>query len=172
VGTGDRRLDEFQFAESSMPTPMRSTQLLQTHLGREPLYDEDLLKRGGVARVGLDKNAPDFPAGEVSVIATEVSQGLLMPTPNANILYSTLARRPKALPRRFSSIRTRLFFRELIDSDHRRSTPGRIQNYPDDYGVGTNCHRQWRAVDSTRIQPLHQEAPRSRNWRTFRTGPK
>ena len=92
--------------------------------------------------VGYDKNAPDFPAGEVQRDRHGNPTGLLIAKPNANILYSTLAKGPK-LSREDQLNSSRLFFRELnrfgitsvIDAG------GGFQNYPDDYGVVNELHR-------------------------------
>jgi hypothetical protein len=92
--------------------------------------------------LGDDKNAPNFPAGEVQRDRHGNPTGLLIAKPNANILYSTLAKGPK-LSREDQLNSSRLFFRELnrfgitsvIDAG------GGFQNYPDDYGVVDELHR-------------------------------
>jgi predicted amidohydrolase YtcJ len=92
--------------------------------------------------VGYDKNAPGFPAGEVQRDRRGNLTGLLIAKPNANILYSTLAKGPK-LSREDQLNSSKLFFRELnrfgitsvIDAG------GGFQNYPDDYAVVNELHR-------------------------------
>lgn len=56
--------------------------------------------------------------------------------PNANILYSTLAKGPK-LSREDQLNSSRLFFRELnrLGITSAIDAGGGFQNYPDDYGV-------------------------------------
>ena len=134
---------EFQFAERRMPTldeinaAAPDTPVFVMHL-----YDRALLNGAALRAVGYDKNAPDFPAGEVQRDRHGNPTGLLIAKPNANILYSTLAKGPK-LSREDQLNSSRLFFRELnrfgitsvIDAG------GGFQNYPDDYGVVNELHR-------------------------------
>jgi predicted amidohydrolase YtcJ len=106
------------------------------------LYDRVLLNGAALRALGYDKNAPDFPAGEVQRDRHGNPTGLLIAKPNANILYSTLAKGPK-LSREDQLNSSRQFFRELnrfgitsvIDAG------GGFQNYPDDYGVVNELHR-------------------------------
>src|SRR5689334_20811396 len=134
---------EFQFAERRMPTldeinaAAPDTPVFLMHL-----YDSALLNGAALRAVGYDKNAPDFPAGEVQRDRHGNPTGLLIAKPNANILYSTLAKGPK-LSRADQLNSSRLFFRELnrfgitsvIDAG------GGFQNYPDDYDVVNELHR-------------------------------
>jgi len=134
---------EFQFAEGRMPTvdeingAAPDTPVFVMHL-----YDRVLLNGAALRAVGYDKNAPDFPAGEVQRDRHGNPTGLLIAKPNANILYSTLAKGPK-LSREDQLNSSRQFFRELnrfgitsvIDAG------GGFQNYPDDYGVVNELHR-------------------------------
>ena len=134
---------EFQFAERRMPTldeinaAAPDTPVFVMHL-----YDRALLNGAALRTLGYDKNAPDFPAGEVQRDHHGNPTGLLIAKPNANILYSTLAKGPK-LSREDQLNSSRLFFRELnrfgitsvIDAG------GGFQNYPDDYGVVNELHR-------------------------------
>src|SRR5258708_3503197 len=134
---------EFQFAEGRMPTldeinaAAPDTPVFVMHL-----YDRALLNGAALRAVGYDKNAPDFPAGEVQRDRHGNPTGLLIAKPNANILYSTLAKGPK-LSREDQLNSSRQFFRELnrfgitsvIDAG------GGFQNYPDDYGVVNEMHR-------------------------------
>src|SRR4029077_17164255 len=92
--------------------------------------------------VGYTKNTPDPPGGEIQRDKNGNPTGLLVARPNANILYSTLAKGPK-LSREDQANSTRLFMRELnrfgltsvIDAG------GGFQNYPDDYAVIEELHR-------------------------------
>src|SRR5689334_5524408 len=134
---------EFQFAERRMPSldeinaAAPDTPVFVMHL-----YDRALLNAAALRAVCYDKNAPDFPAGEVQRDHRGNPTGLLIANPNANILYSTLAKGPK-LSREDQLNSSRLFFRELnrfgitsvIDAG------GGFQNYPDDYGVVNELHR-------------------------------
>jgi predicted amidohydrolase YtcJ len=134
---------EFQFAERRMPTleeinkAAPDTPVFVLHL-----YDRALLNGAALRAVGYGKDSPEFPAGEVQRDSRGNPTGLLIAKPNANILYSTLARGPK-LSREDQLNSSRLFFRELnrfgltsvIDAG------GGFQNYPDDYGVVNELHR-------------------------------
>jgi predicted amidohydrolase YtcJ len=134
---------EFQFAERRMPTLDEiNTAAPDTPVFVMHLYDRALLNGAALRAVGYDKNVPDFPAGEVQRDRHGNPTGLLIAKPNANILYSTLAKGPK-LSREDQLNSSRLFFRELnrfgitsvIDAG------GGFQNYPDDYGVVNQLHR-------------------------------
>jgi hypothetical protein len=134
---------EFQFAERRMPTleeinaAAPDTPAFVMHL-----YDRALLNGAALRALGYDKSAPDFPGGEVQRDRHGNPTGLLIARPNANILYSTLAKGPK-LSREDQLNSSRLFFRELnrfgitsvIDAG------GGFQNYPDDYAVVNELHR-------------------------------
>jgi len=134
---------EFQFAERRMPTLDEINAVApDTPVFVMHLYDRVLLNGAALRAVGYDKKAPDFPAGEVQRDRHGNPTGLLLAKPNANILYSTLAKGPK-LSREDQLNSSRLFFRELnrfgitsvIDAG------GGFQNYPDDYGVVNELHR-------------------------------
>jgi predicted amidohydrolase YtcJ len=134
---------EFQFAERRMPTLDEiNAAAPETPVFVMHLYDRALLNGAALRALGYDKNAPDFPAGEVQRDRHGNPTGLFMAKPNANILYSTLAKGPKLSPEdQLNS--SRLFFRELnrfgitsvIDAG------GGFQNYPDDYAVVNELHR-------------------------------
>jgi predicted amidohydrolase YtcJ len=100
------------------------------------------LNAAALRAVGYDKNAPDFPAGEVQRDRHGNPTGLLIAKPNANILYSTLAKGPK-LSREDQLNSSRLFFRELnrFGITSAIDAGGGFQNYPDDYGVVNELHR-------------------------------
>src|SRR6516165_4271081 len=104
---------EFQFAERRMPTldeinaVAPDTPVFVLHL-----YDRALLNGAALRAVGYGKDAPEFPAGEVQRDGHGNPTGLLIAKPNANILYSTLAKGPK-LSREDQLNSSRLFFREL-----------------------------------------------------------
>src|SRR5437016_7823606 len=87
---------EFQFAERRMPTldeineAAPETPVLVLHLS-----DRALLNGAALRAVGYGKDSPEFLAGEVRRDSRGNPTGLLIAKPNANILYSTLARGPK-----------------------------------------------------------------------------
>jgi predicted amidohydrolase YtcJ len=134
---------EFQFAERRMPTLEEiNAAAPETPVFVMHLYDRALLNGAALRALGYDKNAPEFPAGEVQRDRRGNPTGLLIAKPNANILYATLAKGP-ALARQDQLNSSRLFFRELnrfgitsvIDAG------GGFQSYPDDYGVVNELHR-------------------------------
>src|SRR5260221_8515150 len=161
---------EFQFAERRMPTldeineSAPDTPVLVLHL-----YDRALLNGAALRAVGYSKDSPEFPAGEVQRDSRGNPTGLLIAKPNANILYSTLARGPK-LSREDQFNSSRLFFRELnrfgltsvIDAG------GGFQNYPDDYGVVNALHRNGelsiRLAYNLFTQKPKQELSDFQNW--------
>src|SRR5712664_583800 len=134
---------EFQFAERRMPTldeinaAAPDTPVFVLHL-----YDSALLNAAALRAVGYTKDTPNPPGGEIQHDKNGNPTGLLIAKPNANILYSTLAKGPK-LSRSDQANSTRLFMRELnrfgltslIDAG------GGFQNYPDDYAVIDDLHR-------------------------------
>jgi predicted amidohydrolase YtcJ len=135
---------EFQFAERRMPTldeinaVAPDTPVFVLHL-----YDSAFLNSAALRAVGYTKETPDPPGGEIQRDKHGNPTGLLIAKPNANILYSTLAKGPK-LSREDQTNSTRLFMRELnrfgltsvIDAG------GGFQNYPDDYAVINDLHRK------------------------------
>src|SRR6201994_1936165 len=135
---------EFQFAERRMPTldeinaVAPDTPVFVLHL-----YDRALLNGAALRAVGYTSETPDPPGGEIQRNKNGNPTGLLIAKPNANILYSTLAKGPK-LSREDQANSTRLFMRELnrfgltsvIDAG------GGFQNYPDDYAVIDELHRK------------------------------
>jgi predicted amidohydrolase YtcJ len=134
---------EFQFAEGRMPTLDEINEVApETPVFVMHLYDRAMLNGAALRALGYDKNAPDFSSGEVQRDRHGNPTGLLIAKPNANILYSTLAKGPK-LSREDQRNSSRLFFRELnrfgitsvIDAG------GGFQSYPDDYGVVNELHR-------------------------------
>ena len=161
---------EFQFAERRMPTldeineAAPDTPVFVLHL-----YDRALLNGAALRAVGYGKDSPEFPAGEVQRDSRGNPTGLLIAKPNANILYSTLARGPK-LSREDQLNSSRLFFRELnrfgltsvIDAG------GGFQHYPDDHGVVNELHRNGelsiRLAYNLFTQKPKQELSDFQNW--------
>jgi predicted amidohydrolase YtcJ len=161
---------EFQFAERRMPTleeinaAAPDTPVFILHL-----YDRALLNAAALRAVGYTKNAPDFPAGEVQRDSRGNPTGLLIAKPNANILYSTLARGPK-LSRQDQLNSSRLFFRELnrFGITSAIDAGGGFQNYPDDYAVVNELHRNGelsvRLAYNLFTQKPKQELQDFQNW--------
>jgi predicted amidohydrolase YtcJ len=134
---------EFQFAERRMPTLEEiNAAAPETPVFVMHLYDRALLNGAALRALGYDKNAPDFPAGDVQRDRHGNPTGLLIAKPNANILYATLAKGP-TLPRQDQLNSSRLFFRELnrFGITSAIDAGGGFQNYPDDYGVVNELHR-------------------------------
>jgi len=133
------------------------------------LYDRALLNRAALRALGYDKNAPDFPAGEVQRDSRGVPTGLLIAKPNAQILYATLAKGPK-LSRQDQLNSSRLFFRELnrFGVTSAIDAGGGFQNFPDDYGVVNELHRNGelsvRLAYNLFTQKPQQELQDFQNW--------
>ena len=106
------------------------------------LYDRAFLNGAALRALGYDKHAPEFSAGEVQRDRHGNPTGLLIAKPNANILYATLAKGP-TLSRADQLNSSRLFFRELnrFGITSAIDAGGGFQNYPDDYGVVNELHR-------------------------------
>ncbi len=135
---------EFQFAERRMPTleeinaAAPDTPVFVLHL-----YDRAFLNGAALRAVGYTKDTPAPPAGEIQHDKNGNPTGLLIAKPNANILYSTLAKGPK-LSREDQTNSTRLFMRELnrFGITSAIDAGGGFQNYPDDYAVVNELHRR------------------------------
>ena len=135
---------EHQFAEKRLPTldeinaAAPDTPVFILHL-----YDRALLNAAALRVVGYTKDTPNPPGGEIQRDSAGNPTGLLLANPNASILYSTLAKGPK-LPPEYQKNSTRHFMREVnrlgvtgvIDAG------GGFQNYPDDYAVIEDLHRE------------------------------
>ncbi len=128
---------EFQFAERRMPSldeinaAAPDTPVFILHL-----YGRALLNRAALRVLGINKDTPNPPGGTIERGAGGEPTGLLLATPSALILYSTLAQGPK-LPladqvnstRHFMAELNRLGITSVIDAG------GGGQNYPQDYEV-------------------------------------
>jgi predicted amidohydrolase YtcJ len=135
---------EFQFAEKRMPTLDEiNTIAPDTPVFILHLYDRAFLNRAALRAVGYTRDTPAPPGGEIQKDAKGEPTGLILATPNAMILYSTLANGPK-LPYEHQVNSTRHFMHELnrfgitsvIDAG------GGFQNFPDDYKVVNDLHEQ------------------------------
>ncbi len=133
---------EFQFAERRMPTleeinaAAPDTPVFILHL-----YGRALLNRAALNALGIDKNAPNPPGGTIERDASGNPTGLLLATPSAFILYSTLAQGPK-LPVADQINSTRHYMREMnrLGITSVIDAGGGGQNYPEDYDVIQRLH--------------------------------
>ena len=133
---------EFQFAEKRLPTldeinkAAPDTPVFVLHL-----YASAMLNRAALKALGFDKNTPNPPGGQIQRDVHGEPTGLLLATPSAMILYSTLGMAPKLeledqvnSTRHFMREFTRLGVTSAIDAG------GGGQNYPDDYAVIQRLH--------------------------------
>jgi len=135
---------EHQFAEKRLPTLDEINAVApDTPVFILHLYDRALLNAAALRVVGYTRDTPDPVGGEIVRDARGNPTGLLIARPNATILYATLARGPK-LPPEYQKNSTRHFMREVnrlgvtgvIDAG------GGFQNYPDDYAIIEELHRE------------------------------
>ena len=134
---------EFQFAERRMPTLAEINEaspdvpVFVLHL-----YDRAWLNAAALRAIGYTRDTPPFPAGEIEFDSAGKPTGLIIAKPNASILYSTLARGPK-LNHEDQLNSSRLFMRELnrFGITSAVDAGGGFQNYPDDYDVINELHR-------------------------------
>ena len=130
---------EFQFAERRMPTleeinaAAPDTPVFILHL-----YGRALLNKAALNALGITKDSPDPPGGTIERGSNGEPTGLLLATPSAFILYSTLAQGPK-LPIEDQINSTRHYMREMnrlgitsvIDAGGGRSElPARLRRHP------------------------------------------
>ena len=135
---------EFQFAERRLPTldeinaAAPDTPVFVLHL-----YDRALLNGAALRAVGYTKETPNPLGGEIQRDGRGNPTGLLLAKPNAAILYATLAKGPKLSPADQRNS-TRQFMRELnrLGVTSAIDAGGGFQNYPDDYQVIQDLHRQ------------------------------
>jgi hypothetical protein len=135
---------EFQFAEGRMPTLDEiNAAAPDTPVFVLYLYDRALLNGAVLRVVGYTKDTPAPPAREIQYDSKGNPTGLLIAMPNANILYSTLAKGPKVSPTDQMNS-TRLFMRELnrFGITSAIDAGGGFQNYPDDCAVISELHRR------------------------------
>jgi predicted amidohydrolase YtcJ len=128
---------EHQFDEKRLPTidelnaAAPDTPVFILHL-----YDRALLNAAALRACGYTRDTPQPAGGEIVRDAKGNPTGLLLAKPNANILYSTLAKGPK-LPFDYQVNSTRHFMRELnrLGVTGAIDAGGGFQNYPEDYAV-------------------------------------
>ena len=134
---------EFQFAERRMPTleevnaAAPDTPVMILHL-----YARAILNKAALRVLGYNRHTPNPPGGEIQRDKAGHPTGLLIARPNAYILYSTLAKAP-TLPYEHQLNSTRQFMRELnrLGITSVIDAGGGFQNYPDDYKVIEELHR-------------------------------
>lgn len=133
---------EHQFAEKRLPTleeinaAAPDTPVFILHL-----YDRALMNAAALRAVGYTRDTPNPPGGEIQRDASGNPTGLLIASPNAGILYATLAKGPK-LPFEYQLNSTRHFMRDLnrLGVTSVIDAGGGFQNYPDDYAVIEKLH--------------------------------
>jgi predicted amidohydrolase YtcJ len=134
---------EHQFAEKRLPTleelnaAAPDTPVFILHL-----YDRALLNRAALRAVGYTKSTPEPVGGMIERDASGEPTGLLLAQPNALVLYATLAKGPK-LPSEYQTNSTRHFMREMnrLGVTSIIDAGGGYQNYPEDYQVIEELHR-------------------------------
>lgn len=134
---------EFQFKERRLPTLDEINQAApDTPVFILHLYAQALLNRAALRAVGYTKDTPDPLGGVIQRDKQGNPTGLLVAKPNALILYSTLAKGPKLgfddqvnSSRHFMRELNRLGVTSVVDAG------GGFQNYPDDYKVIEQLHR-------------------------------
>jgi hypothetical protein len=135
---------EQQFAERRQPTLDELNEAApETPVFVLHLYDRVLLNRAALRAVGYTKDTPDPPGGEIERDSKGNPTGLLIARPNAGILYATLAKGPRlSYDDQLNS--TRHFMRELnrLGITSVADAGGGFQNYPEDYAVIEDLHRQ------------------------------
>jgi predicted amidohydrolase YtcJ len=126
-----------QFAERRLPTieelnaAAPDTPVFVLHL-----YQSALLNRAAVEAVGFTKDSPNPPGGEIVRGHDGTPTGLLLASPGAGILYSTLGKGPLLEPADQKSS-TRLFLRELnrFGLTSAIDAGGGFQNFPENYAA-------------------------------------
>src|SRR5258705_7774951 len=134
---------EFQFAERRMPTLDELNAVApDTPVFILHLYCRALLNQAALRACGYTKDTPNPPGGEIQRDKQGNPTGLLIARPNAMILYASLAKGPK-LPPEHQANSTRHFMRELnrLGVTSCIDAGGGFQNYPDDYRVIEELHK-------------------------------
>ncbi|MGW3727779.1 amidohydrolase [Streptomyces sp. NPDC000851] len=135
-----------QFAEKRLPTVSElnaaapDTPVMVMHL-----YQSALLNRAAVQAAGYTKETPDPKGGQIVHGHDGEPTGLLLASPNAGILYSTLAKAP-TLTGEDQKISTRHYLRELnrFGLTSAIDAAGGFQNFPDNYGTVIDLAREGR----------------------------
>lgn len=135
---------EHQFAEKRLPSLAEINVVApDTPVFILHLYDRALLNGAALRAVGYDRNTPDPPGGVIQRDSQGNPTGLLIASPNASILYATLAKGPK-LPLDYQLNSTRHFMRDLnrLGVTSVLDAGGGYQNYPEDYAVIEQLHER------------------------------
>jgi predicted amidohydrolase YtcJ len=135
---------EQQFAEKRLPTLEEINAVApDTPVFILHLYDRALLNRAALKAAGYTKDTPNPPGGLIVRGKDGEPTGLMLAEPNALLLYSALARGPK-LPYDYQVNSTRHFMRELnrLGVTSAIDAGGGFQNYPDDYKVIEDLHKE------------------------------
>jgi predicted amidohydrolase YtcJ len=135
---------EQQFAEKRLPTLAEiNAAAPETPVFILHLYDRALLNRAALRAVGFTRDTPAPAGAQIERDARGEPTGLLIAAPNAALLYATLARGPK-LPQEYQKNSTRHFMREVnrLGITSVIDAGGGFQNYPDDYRVVDELHRE------------------------------
>jgi len=136
--------NEFQFVERRLPSldeinkAAPDTPVFILHL-----YAKAMLNRAALDALGFNKDTPDPPGGTIQRNEKGEPTGLLLATPSAMILYSTLGKAP-ILERDDQINSTRHFMRELnrLGITSLIDAGGGGQNYPEDYDVIQHLHQK------------------------------
>ncbi|SFD50942.1 amidohydrolase [Roseivivax sediminis] len=134
---------EFQFAERRMPTLAEiNAAAPDTPVFVMHLYARAMLNSAALRVLGINRDTPNPPGGEIERDARGEPTGMLIARPSALILYSTLGMGPK-LPPEDQVNSTRHFMRELnrLGVTSVIDAGGGGQNYPEDYDVVQRLHR-------------------------------
>ncbi|AWH55074.1 amidohydrolase [Stenotrophomonas sp. ESTM1D_MKCIP4_1] len=132
-----------QFQEKRLPTLQELNDIApDTPVFLLHLYDRALLNRAALRAAGYTKDTKDPPGGQIVRDSLGNPTGLLLAKPNALILYATLAKGPR-LPIEYQANSTRHFMRELnrLGITSVIDAGGGFQNYPEDYQVIEQLHR-------------------------------
>jgi len=129
--------NEFQFAERRLPTLAEINAISpDTPVFLLHLYNRAFLNRAALKAVGYTKDTPAPHGGMIEKDANGEPTGMILATPSALILYSTLAKGPKLSyehqvnsTRHYLTEMNRFGITSVIDAG------GGFQNYPDDYNV-------------------------------------
>ncbi|MBC9932256.1 amidohydrolase [Chitinophaga qingshengii] len=161
---------EHQFAEKRMPTLDEINEIApDTPVFIMHLYDRAFLNRAALRAVGFTRDTPAPPGGVIEKNSKGEPTGLMLASPNAMILYSTLAKGPRLSyehqlnsTRHFMTELNRFGITSVIDAG------GGFQNYPDDYQVINDLHQQQqltvRIAYNLFTQRPKQELEDFRNW--------
>ncbi|WP_445115657.1 amidohydrolase [Acinetobacter sp. WZC-1] len=134
----------FQFAEKRLPTLEEINRAVpDTPVFILHLYSSALLNQAALNALGFNKDTPDPAGGKIQRNEHGQPTGLLLATPSAMILYSTLGKAP-VLSHDDQLNSTRHFMRELnrLGITSVIDAGGGGQNYPDDYDVIRELHDQ------------------------------